>query len=199
MIEDKPLAKHANRSWRVTTKPTIEPISVDEVKLFARIDGTDEDDLIASFIESARLACENYLCRTLIEQTITLKMDYWADTQIELPRPPLISITEVETLDESNVATVYSSDNYYSIIEDDLSLLCIKKGYSIPENTARDFGGFQVRYKAGYGSTASSVPAPIREALKFWVTHMYESRTVLDTPPFEAMAILDRYRVMRLD
>lgn len=199
MIESKPLSKSANRSWRVTTSPTIEPISLAELKLFARIDGTDEDSLLNSFIESARRACENYLGRTLIEQTITLKMDYWPDTQIELPRPPLISITAVETLDESDVATVYSSSNYYTIIQDDCSLLCIKQGVSVPENTARDYGGFQIRYKAGYGSTANSVPSAIREALKFWATSMYENRTVSDTPPADAEMMLYSYRVMRLD
>ena len=30
--------------WKVTTGPTVEPITKEEVKIFARIDGTDEDD-----------------------------------------------------------------------------------------------------------------------------------------------------------
>ena len=67
----------ANRIWKVSTVPVIEPVTVDEIKLFGRIDGEEEDILIEGFIRAAREACETYLGRALISQTITMTMDFW--------------------------------------------------------------------------------------------------------------------------
>lgn len=197
MINSKPLPSHANRIWKVTTQPVSEPITLQELKDFARIDGTDEDTLLNSFIESARRAAENYLGRALIEQTISLKMDYWPDGIIELPRPPLISITAVETLDEDDVATTYSSTYYYVITTGEIGQLAIRQGVTPPQNSDRDYGGFQIRYKAGYGSSRTDVPSAIRDGLKLWATDIYENRFVRDEPPPEAMNLLYPYRVLR--
>ena len=195
MILEKSLPKDGNRVWKVTTEPAIEPITVDELKLFARIDGSDEDTLLESFITSARLHIENYLNRSLIEQTITMKMDYWSGETIEIPRPPLISITAVETLDESDTATVYSSSNYFLNTQSEPGLLILKNGVTPPQNTTRFYGGYQIRYKAGYGATAASVPKSSRDALKQWATSMYENRAVGSEPPDEVKPLLDFYRV----
>lgn len=198
MIEAKALSKDGNRVWDVTTAPIAEPITADEVKLFARIDGTEEDALIESFIESARTSCEKYIGRALISQTITVKMDFWPGNVIELPRPPLISITAVETLDEGDTATVYNSDNYYTVTDSTPGQLILKRSATPPINTNRDYKGFQIRYLAGYGATAASVPESIKEALKLWVTDMYENRVIRSEPPPEAAALLNLYRVMRI-
>lgn len=197
MINEK--SSPDNRVWKVTTHPATEPITLQELKDFARIDGTDEDTLLNSFIESARRACENYLGRALIEQTITMKMDLWPRIIIELPRPPLISITAVETLDESDVATVYASSNYFIITTSEPGSLVIKIGASMPNNTARNYGGYQIRYKAGYGSSKTDVPSAIRDGIKLWATDIYENRFVRDEPPPEAMSLLYPYRVLRAD
>jgi uncharacterized phiE125 gp8 family phage protein len=188
-----------NLGWTVTTQPVSEPITLQELKDFAHIDGTDEDILLNSFIESARRAAENYLRRALLEQTITLKMDYWPSEIIELPRPPLISITAIETLDESNTATVYSSDNYYIITGSDPGFVVIKQGITFPINTERSFGGIQVRYKAGYGTNRTDIPNSIRDGIKLWATEIYENRFVRDDPPPEAMNLLSPYRMLRIN
>lgn len=188
-----------NLIWSVTTDPAIEPVTVDEVKTFARIDGDDEDSLIESFIESARRAAENYLGRALIEQTITAKMDFWPSMKLELPRPPLISITAVETLDEDDTATTYSSDYYYAITTDtEAGYIVIKSGSSIPTNSDRSYGGIQVRYKAGYGDARTDIPSAIRDGIKLWATDIYENRFVRDTPPPEAISFLYPFKVLRI-
>ena len=100
MINKPPLSKKADRIWAVSSDPSIEPVTVTELKTFARIDGDDEDTLLETFISDARKHVEDHLNRSLITQTITLLMDYWPGETIELPRPPLIAITSVNTLDE---------------------------------------------------------------------------------------------------
>jgi uncharacterized phiE125 gp8 family phage protein len=184
-----------NPQWIVSSAPVSEPVTVEELKLFARIDGDDENTLLESFITSARRLTEDYLNRALIEQTITLKMDLWPCEVIELPRPPLISITAVETLDESNVATVYASSNYYFDIISEPGLLILKNGVTPPQNTVRYYGGYQIRYKAGYGDAATDVPTAIRDCIKQWATAMYENRAVGSEPPVEIQPILSLFKV----
>lgn len=198
MIQRKQLPKDGNKFWQVTIEPVVEPITVGEFKEFARVDGTEEDNLLAGFIQAARINCEHYLGRALIEQTITLKMDFWPGNIIELPRPPLISITAVETLDESDTATIYSSDNYYINSTSIPGQLIIKENVTWPFNSDRDYSGYQIRYKAGYGTSISNVPKPIKESIKLWAANIYENRVVRAEPPPEVAPTLNLFRVIRL-
>lgn len=194
----KDLPRDGNRAWKVTTAPAIEPVTLAELKLFARIDGTDEDSLLEGFIGAARQAAEPYLGRALIEQSITMKMDWWPGTVVELPRPPLISITKVATLDEDDTETTYSSDNYYVVTEGIPGKLILKKSMTAPQNTDRNYGGYLVEFKAGYGTVANDVPRPIREGIMLWAAAAQSTR-VLDpkNPPPEAKSKLDLFRVLR--
>ena len=198
MIFDESLPRDGNRVFEVTTAPTVEPVTVAELKTFARIDGSDEDTLLSGFIVAARQACEKYLGRALLQQTIDLKMDYWPGEVVELPLPPLLSITKVATLSEADVETEYSSSYYYTITEAIPGKLVIKQGVSLPTNTDRDYGGYLIRYTAGYGTAATDVPQSIRDAVKLWATDIYENRVVRSTPPPEARVQLDIYKVMDL-
>ena len=184
-----------NPEWNITTEPTTEPITLSEIKTYARIDGSAENDILESFIISVRQAAENYLGRSLITQSLTLSLDYWPCEVIKLPRPPLVSITEVRTLDESGTTTTYSSDNYYiSNISDDKAKLVLKQGVSYPSNTERDHGGFEIEYVAGYG-LASAVPNAINEAMKLWVAIVYENRVPIEDPPDIAKTLMNYYRI----
>jgi uncharacterized phiE125 gp8 family phage protein len=198
MINPPARDKGGNRHWSVTTAPLKEPISVDELKTFGRIDGVDEDALLEGFIKSVREAAEGYLGRAFIEQSITLVMDFWPSGVIHIPRPPLISITEVRTVDEEDVATVYDSDNYYIITNDTPGRLVLKNGATPPQNTDRYFGGFEIEFKAGYGAAVTDVPQDIRDGLKLWATAFYEERVASKTPPPSAKKILDVFRVYQV-
>lgn len=190
-------AKWDLRDFRVRTPPAIEPVTLQEAKDFAKVDGTAEDALIEGFITAARSAIEGILGRSLINQTIVLRLDEWARDVLPLPRPPLIAVTEVRTLDEDGTETVYASSNYY-VIDGDRAELVLKGGVTPPENTVRARGGFEVEYVAGYGAYAEDVPQGIRNAILQWVAVMYETR-VLDAtkPPMEVMAYLSPFRRIR--
>lgn len=198
MILNRSLPADGNISFMIYTAPAVEPISVEEVKLFARIDGDDEDSLLSQFIVAARVAAENYLGRALITQTIRASVDFWPESGLlELPRPPLQSITQIATRDEDDVLTVYSDEYYYSVTEALPGYVKIKKGITPPENTDRENAGIIIDYVAGYGDRAEDVPEPIRQALMLWTSVIYESRVVASDPPPEARAMLDLFRVER--
>jgi uncharacterized phiE125 gp8 family phage protein len=199
MIIPKQLPSDGNISWTVYTAPAVEPISLSELKIFARIDGSDEDNLLTQFIVAARQAAEEYLRRALITQTIRATVDFWPESgSLELPRPPLQSITQIATRDEDGTLTVYDSSYYYAVTEAIPGYVQIKKSYTYPLNYDRDKAGIIIDYVCGYGTRAQDVPENIRQALYLWATTMYENRVISNDPPPEARAYLDLFRVERV-
>lgn len=190
-----PRQEDPNIQWKVTTAPTVEPITLNELKSFARIDSNLEDTILINIISSTRQMIEDYIGRALITQTITLQMDFWPSIVLELPRPPLISITSIATLDESDTATTYSSSYYFVQTNSVPGRVVIKNGSSPPSNSSRFYGGYRIIYTAGYGSTAAYVPSQIKEAMKFWATANYEARVPSLEPPPMAKKVLDFYKV----
>lgn len=186
-----------NRQFSVITVPAIEPVTTTELKSFGRIDGTDEDTLIGGFITAARLACEGYLGRSLIKQKIRMYLDYWPGMEIELPRPPLVSIEGVYTVDEDDALTLYEDTNYFVVDTLDPAKLVIKNGSTPPSNTNRYTAGYIIDFWAGYGTASTDVPAIILEGLKLWTMQIYEQRSLTEEPPPSARVLLEQYRVIR--
>lgn len=161
----------------LVTAPTVEPISAADFKLHARIDGTDEDTYIESLISAVRMAIEQHTGRALISQT----WDYWSDDVpetgiVKLPKPPLLSVTSITTYSDADVATVFSTSSYRVDVTDTMGgRVCLKSGAAWP-GPVRITSGFNIRFVAGYGTTPESVPDPLRQAIKSWVSHFYELR-----------------------
>ena len=193
----KALPKSGNRVYTVETPPAIEPVTLDELKAFSRIGYTSEDILLEGFITAARMAAEEYTGRAFITQTIRMEMDYWPGTVIDLPKPPLISVTEVMTVDEDDEETEYDSDNYYVITTSTPGRLILKQSVVGPVNTARNYGGFLIRYKVGYSNFRDDIPGPIKEGIKVWASIIQATRTIdPKNPPPEAAIFLDLYRIV---
>lgn len=183
-----------NMKWKVLTPATTYPISVDEVKEYARIDGEEEDNLLSSLIEACTEKFEDFLGKALLSQTIELTFDVWETDVIKLPKPPLLSITSVVTIDEDDTETTYSSDNYYVRTDSIPGQLIIKKGYTKPINTERYYGGYKITYVAGYGTVPEQVPNFIRKALKSFVALIYEKRVTGDSIPPEILREISHTR-----
>lgn len=197
MIIPAPLSGDGNMQWKVTAPSTDLPISVDEAKFMGRIDGDYEDDLIGSLIQSVSDAVERYIGRALLIQTLTASLDFWPENPIKLPRPPLVSITSVNIVQEDLTSTEYSSDNYYARIITTPGELVLKDGVTPPENTDRYHGGFEIVFVAGYGTT-DDIPSAIKDAIKLWTVVLYETRTAPSDPPPEIKGLLDFYRIRRV-
>jgi len=101
-----------------------------------------------------------------------------------------------QRLDEDGVETEYSSDNYYVISGGGAGRLILKRSVTAPTNTSRDYGGYLVRYVAGYGAAAVDIPQTIIESIKLWAASIYATR-VIDpkNPPPEAKGGLDLHVV----
>ena len=72
-----------------------EPLSTADAKAHLRIGGSDEDDLIDSYITAARGALQEDTGRAFGEQQYKLTMRDF-QTPIRLPKPPLVTVDSVK-------------------------------------------------------------------------------------------------------
>lgn len=160
----------------LTSGPSVEPITLDEAKSFLRVDGNDEDTLISSLITAARIHVEVSLSQGLITQSWSYLVDSWPATrELTLTMKPIQSIAEIVTYNQNDVATTYAADNYDVDILSDRARIFIKNA-SVPPAPGRYANGIEIKMVVGYGSLASDVPEPIRQALRLLVTHWFENR-----------------------
>ncbi|MGL6349727.1 MAG: head-tail connector protein [Aeromonas sp.] len=175
----------------LVTPPASEPVSLDQAKLFMRIDGSAEDSLIALLIASARRAVENYIMRSVMPQTWKLQLDAFQysdpdpigyhiaarttfnESEIELPRGPVVSITSLRTFNTANAASTVSAASY-ALID---SRVVLNDGFTWPTGL-RDEGAVEVTYVAGY----TNVPEDIKQAIMMYALAMYENRTCSEMP-----------------
>lgn len=208
------------KSVVLITPPASEPVTLAEVKSWARIDSDDENTLITSLIVAARQEAEKYLKRALITQTWELTLDAGKsyldnlgdgvydlpitalysglpDT-ITLPYAPIQSITSVKTFDLDNTESTFSASNY--TLDTAGSRFVMNYG-SIWTSNLRYEAAVKIRYVAGYGSGAD-VPQAIKIAIMSYVADVYESRGICDTvtdPLAKMQSSLYSYRNMICD
>jgi uncharacterized phiE125 gp8 family phage protein len=181
---------------KIITPPAVEPVTMAEVKLHLRVDGNDEDPLLTGLIQAAREHVEIVLLhRALVTQTLEYVISSWPCLRgIQLPRPPLASVTTIKYKDATGlVETTWSATQY--VVNTDVSPGEIVPAYgcSWPSATLYPSGGIRVRYVAGYG-LAAAVPQAIKAAILLLVGHLYENRQlasdkVLTEIPFAVNAL----------
>jgi uncharacterized phiE125 gp8 family phage protein len=182
-------------SFTLITPPAAEPVTLADTKQHARIDTTADDTLVTNLITGARQWAESYTNRAFINQTWQMALDFWPAAMeewwdgmrdgpitgldrvgyISLPRPPLISVTSVEYFDNTDTGTVWDSSNYFVDTVRQPGRLALRLGAIWPVPT-RITNGIVITYVAGYDSDGTSVPEPIKTAIRQLVTHWYEHR-----------------------
>lgn len=174
-------------SLKRITGPSTQCVTLAEVRAFLRIDTTSDDYMLTAFIQSAESYAENYMKRSINKQRWELRLDEFpgddeASADIELPRPPLTTVTSEVVIsyvkdttagDTTSLAsTVYTVD-YYS--EPGI----IYPAYDNEWPTPRDEkNAVRITYYSGY-STPANVPEPIKQWVKLRVGSMYENRESL--------------------
>lgn len=162
----------------IVTQPELEPVTVAEAKLWAKIEAssTTHDDLIGSLITSARHKAELFTWRAFITQQLRWSADEWpADGEIKLPRPRLQDDADlaVSYLDADGVEQDVDEDDYWIDTDSEPGRLWPVNWW--PSHAAAP-GAVRVTYSAGYGDTAADVPELIKTAIKKAVATWFEYR-----------------------
>lgn len=164
----------------LVTAATVEPLTVEEAAKHLRVDGQDELDYVSALIAVARSQVEERLGRALLNQTWELSLDgFPACDRIVLPRAPLSSVTSVTYVAGDGTSTTWNSADYvvktFAGPTAPRGTLTLAYGASWPvPRSQRDC--VAVRFVAGYGADAASVPKPIRQAMLLILADLYEQR-----------------------
>lgn len=171
---------------KVVTPPVIEPVTLAEAKLHARVDADDvlEDTLLSILISSARSHGENTTRRAFVTQTLELTLPSFPANgdPIELPRPPFQSITSVTYIDATGASVTLDPAAYFALATSDSVPALL---YPAPDDcwpaTAVRPNAVAIRYVAGWPVTTGSPPlATTPEALRAWmlvrITDLYTQR-----------------------
>ena len=179
------------RSIVRVTQPTVEPVSLSEVKHHLGIDASvaDDDEYLGGLIAAARILVEERLGQTLVATRWRARMTNVSSCRchgVELPYPPVLfdqADYPVEVYwKEPDGTTGYAEDDEVMVDHEEFPgrlYVRAKITGACCESTAT------VLWWAGY-RTPQEVPQPIRAAIKRIVAGMYGARG--DT----AEAIYDR-------
>ena len=177
----------------VATAPSVEPVSLQEVKEYLRLEDGVDERLLRPFVETARRFAEEYLNRSLMQTTYNLFIDGYdemADPLFEgvrtgpylnyyknfivLPKSPVISVTAVSTFNDEDTETTFASTRYFLDNVREPARIVLRQGETFP-TALRVANAIKVVYVAGY-SNAFAIPEPIKLAMLQHIAHLYEHR-----------------------
>lgn len=159
------------------TRPTDPVVTLDEVKAHLNVFHGDDDAMLTIYLAAAVATIDpargGWLGRALRPQTWQLRRDGFPTCGIELPYPPLISVTSFKYDDADGDEQTLVADTDYRVIGGDgliagKSELAPVYGGAWP--TARcDHGSVRITYQAGYPVAGGEVVDAMPEQIKAWV------------------------------
>lgn len=200
-------------SWKRTTDAAAEPVTTAEAKTQVVVDHSNDDTYIDTLVKSARMWCEHYTRRAFIDQTWVLSLDQFPsgssvgepNSDILLPVNPISSITTFAYTDTAGAGQTLAVTTGYQLDDQaEPGRLTVPVAGSWPATQAGKVNAVQITYVAGYGSSASDVPEPIKHAIKLLTGHWYENREAVmdgsmgDEVAFAVHALLDPFRMIEV-
>lgn len=189
-------------TYRITTGPTSEPITLSFIRNFLKLDDiTADDDLLLALLASARLWVENLTGRCLMQQTVTQYLSAFPCGRVlELVRTPAASVTSLQYKASPSASYTTWADTNYTLDEVfEPSRIVLNYGLAWPTITP-DLDVVKITYVAGYTS-ASDIPAPIKQAMCLLIGYWYDNREDMQVSETNnpavrsAMWLLDQYKL----
>lgn len=163
-----------------------------------------EDDDVTDLIVTAREYCEGVQERAYITQTWNLTLEAFPDSGvISLPLPPLISVTaaEFKYYDGANTLTVLPAAYYVVDTASEPGRICLAYGYAWPSTYQRP-DAIVVRFVAGYGATAATVPRRVKHAMRLLIGAWFRDReatgTLTNEIAFSVTSLLNQDKLIGL-
>jgi uncharacterized phiE125 gp8 family phage protein len=154
----------------IFTAPTVEPVSLGEVKSHLRIDIDDDDILLQAAIASASEVAREYFRRENTRSTWLQTFDRW-ENDLVLRKKPLSAVEAITYIDPDGVTQTLSTSVYEVVTNRLPGMVRRKFGQSWPAVRAHP-DVITVRYVAGY----TVVPELQKAFIKCVVGVFYEFR-----------------------
>jgi uncharacterized phiE125 gp8 family phage protein len=184
---------------RLKTAAIATPVTDAALKSHARITDGSEDADVAALNLAATRAAEVATQRALMPQTWVLTLDQFPrGGVIDVPVPPLISVTSLKYLDVDGVLTTLSSADY--VVDNQTEPGRIVPAYEKTWPAIQLMpNAVTIEFVAGYAN-AAAVPDPIKHAIKmifghYWIHREEAGERQMYVTPVGAKHLLDPYRV----
>lgn len=161
-----------------STDPTELPLTLEEFKDHIDVDHQLHDTTLEAYLQAAAAWIESRVRGgiKLINHTYDLVLDSFpdADGKLEIPIPPLSSITSISYYDATNSTTAMASTNYRVITPSN------RPGYVVPRidgswpATYTREDAITVRFVAGFGATSTSIPPTMKQAMRLVAGYWYD-------------------------
>lgn len=162
--------------YQLVSAPGAVAVSTADAKAHLRVGFSTDDDYIAALVSTGTTIIEAETNRKFITQTWDLYQDAFSGASIRLPFGSLQSVSSVKYTDSDDAETTVATSVYDVVTWEDPGRITLGYGQSWPSVTLRPAGGVVVRFICGYGDAASDIPAPLVQAIKLTVGHLYENR-----------------------
>ena len=159
---------------KLVTAPTVEPVTLSEVKAQAVIGHDLDDALLSVMISAAREHGESLTGRSWAPKTLEVVIDRFPASGIDLPASPVTAVTSIKYLDADGVEQTMPDTDYYVDTDSLVGRVVPKDAW--PE-TADRLNAVRVRYTAGFA--AGSIPPALKQWLLIRVATLYEHREAL--------------------
>ena len=163
-------------SYKTTTGPSSEPITLSEAKAQLRVesDFTDDDTWITTAITVVREQVEAFTNRALMPQSFELAVSEFSD-EIELPKPPYSSLSSIQYYDLDNALQTLASSYYLVNDYTEPAEIAKKTDQTYPDTYDRP-DAVRIAFSSGYAD-AASVPSSIKQAMLMLLTDLYDNRS----------------------
>ena len=193
-----------NHEWRTLTRitaPVLDPVTQSEVYRHLRVvEDATEKAYADAVAEVAREYVEQHTGTALLTQTWEITFDEWWQGVLELPYPPLQSVTSIKYLDADGVEQTLSASSYTVTTGDPVGFVQLKSDITVPVIKS-EAGAVRIRFVSGY-TAAANVPASLKQAVLLLASQWFENREPTANPfnafpseiPYTVNALLNQYR-----
>ena len=159
---------------QLSSGPATEPVTLAEAKIHLHYDATDQNDRIEALIKAARSSCEVETNRAMITQTWVLQLERFPSSVIDIPLPPLQSITSIAYVDSNGDSQTIDSDNYQLDTVSEPGRIAPASGCSWPSTNSDYLAAVTITFVAGW-TEAANVPDEIKQAIYLFVGHWFDN------------------------
>jgi uncharacterized phiE125 gp8 family phage protein len=185
----------------LATAPTVQPVTLAELKMWSDVTYTDDDALLAAMLAAAVTAIDGphgMLGKCILSQQWRYDTYACGRDLIMVPIVPATAIASVQYYDTDNALQTATAANFQMFVSPDRTAIEPKVGYSWPTLYNRP-DALRITLTAGMATTAENVPANLKTAIKALAAHWYANREAasaddLKAIPFGVEAMINLHR-----
>jgi len=168
----------AKRNLQITTPAVGFPVTLEETKVYLRVDIDEDDDLISAFIESATEQVQIFTNRQLITASFDMFLDGFEPRTctgaIEIPKGNVQTVDQIQYIDSNGDNQIWGTSNFEADTNRQISQFRPANSNAFP-STDDVYNAVTVSFTAGYG-LATDVPQAVKQSIFLMVSDAYEHR-----------------------